>query len=157
MGEVAVLILFGLLGLLLVSAGIEDVRIREIADWKSAAIALLAPLFWLSIGLPVWPEMAMQLGLGIGVFALFALAFHFGMMGGGDVKMLGALALWLPFDVLMFVLIVMSLLGGAITLAMLIEAKLRRAKEQPEIPYGVAIALAGLMVLGEPILNQFPR
>ncbi|GAA0733362.1 A24 family peptidase [Sphingomonas japonica] len=157
MGDFSVLVLFGLLGLLLVSAGIEDVRIREIADWKNGAIALLAPLFWLAIGLPLWPGMALQLALGIGVFALFAVAFHFGMMGGGDVKMLGALALWLPFDVLMFVLIVMSLLGGAITLAMLIEGKLRRCKNAPEIPYGVAIALAGLMVLGEPILNQFPR
>ena len=34
------------LGLMLVSAGIEDVRIREIANWKNAAIALAAPLWW---------------------------------------------------------------------------------------------------------------
>ena len=79
------------------------------------------------------------------------------MMRGGDVKMLGALALWLPFDILIFVLVAMSLIGGAITLLMLIEAKLRRAGDNPEIPYGVAIALAGLLVLGEPILNQFGR
>ena len=30
------------LALLLVSAGIEDARIREIANWKNAAIALMA-------------------------------------------------------------------------------------------------------------------
>ena len=62
MGDLSVLVLLGLLGLLLVSAGIEDVRIREIADWKNAAIALLAPLFWVAIGLPAWPGMAMTIG-----------------------------------------------------------------------------------------------
>ncbi len=149
------LALLGALVLLLVSAGVEDVRSREIANWKNAAIALLAPLWWWTTGLAPWPGMAMQLALAATVFALFALTFAAGWMGGGDVKLIGALALWFPLDPLVWMLVAMSLAGGAITLALAIEHRLRRKSGTPEIPYGVAIALAALLALREPILNQF--
>lgn len=155
MGEIAPAILLGLLVLILVSAGIEDARIREISNWKNAAIALLALPWWFAMGLSPWPDMAIQLGIALGVFALFAAAFSFGMMGGGDVKMIAALALWFPFNQLVTLLIIMSLAGGAITLVMLVEKWLRRRSEQPEVPYGIAIAIAALLTLREPIFNPF--
>ncbi|UVO49811.1 prepilin peptidase [Sphingomonas sp. SUN019] len=141
--------------LLLVSAGIQDARTREIANWKNAAIALLAPLWWSAVGLSPWPDMAVQLGLALLVFGFFCVAFHFGQMGGGDVKMIGALALWLPPAPLLAMLMIMSVIGGVLTLIMLIEHKFRRGKGVLEIPYGVAIAIAGLISLREPLLNQF--
>jgi prepilin peptidase CpaA len=144
-----------LLVLLLVSAGIEDARTREIANWKNAAIALMAPLWWVSIGLAPWPDMAIQIGIATLVLALFCVAFHFGQMGGGDVKLIAALALWLPIAPLMQMLLLMSVLGGALTLVMLIEHKLRKNPRALEIPYGVAIAIAALLGLREPLLNQF--
>lgn len=144
-----------LLGLLLLSAGIEDVRRREIANWKNAAIALLAPVWWVSVGLDPWPAMTIQLGVALVAFALFCGAFALGQMGGGDVKLIGALALWLaPLNV-MTMLIVMSLLGGVLTIALLIEHRWRRDASPLEVPYGVAIALAGLLALREPLVNQF--
>jgi prepilin peptidase CpaA len=155
MGAIASTILLVILGLILVSAGIEDARKREIANWKNAAIALLAVPWWIAIGLPLWPDIAIQIGIAVIVFALFAAAFHFGMMGGGDVKMIGALALWFPFQPLLTMLIIMSLAGGAITLLMLIDKWLRRQSGQPEVPYGIAIAIAALLTIREPILNQF--
>lgn len=155
MGEIASIILLVLLGLLLVSAGIEDARIREIANWKNAAIALLAVPFWIANGLPLWPDIALQIGIALGVLALFAVAFHFHMMGGGDVKMIAALALWFPFGQLVTMLIVMSLAGGAITALMMIDKWLRRNSAQPEVPYGIAIAIAALLMLREPIFYHF--
>ncbi|MCR5871570.1 MULTISPECIES: prepilin peptidase [unclassified Sphingomonas] len=155
MGEFAPVILLGLLVLILVSAGIEDARIREISNWKNAAIALLALPWWFAMGLSPWPDMAIQLGIAVGVFALFAAAFQFGMMGGGDVKMIAALALWFPFNQLVTLLIIMSLAGGAITLVMLVEKWVRRRREQPEVPYGIAIAIAALLTIREPIFNPF--
>ena len=143
------------LALLLVSAGIQDARTREIADWKNSAIALLAPLWWWSHGLPLWPDLAIQIGVAAFVFGLFWVAFHFGQMGGGDVKMIGALALWFPFQALLWMLIVMSLLGGALTLLLVIERAVRRKTGTIEVPYGVAIAIAALISLPEPFLNQF--
>ena len=149
------LLLLAALGLVLVTAGIEDVRHREIANWKNAAIALSAPLWWWAGGVAVWPDMATQLALAGAVFALFCGAFALGMMGGGDVKMIGALALWLPFQPLLAMLMVMSIVGGVVTLLMMIDRHVRRAEGAVEVPYGVAIAIAGLLALREPLLNHF--
>lgn len=140
------------LALLLLSAGIEDVRVREIANWKNAAIALLAPAWWWACGLAPWPDVVVQVGIAAAVFGLFAGAFALGVMGGGDVKMIGALALWFPFGVFSRLLVTMSLVGGVITLALLVERRWRG--REVEVPYGVAIAIAGLLALGEPVLNQ---
>lgn len=156
-GGILTWLLPGIMGALLLSAGIQDVRTREIANWKNAAIALLAPLWWASIGLSPWPDMAVQVGVAALVFALFVAAFALGQMGGGDVKLIGALALWLPPMHLLDMLLAMSLIGGALTLAMLIERRLRQDSAAVEVPYGVAIAIAGLLSLREPLLNQFTQ
>ncbi|WP_093334319.1 A24 family peptidase [Sphingomonas rubra] len=141
------------LGGLLVSAGIEDARTREIADGKSIAIALAAPLWWWANGISWWPGVPVQLLIGAGTFAVFALAFHVGMMGGGDVKLLAALSLWLPLGGWASMLVAMSLAGGVVTAAMLVERRWKGG--EVEVPYGVAIAIAGLLALREPVLNQF--
>lgn len=148
-------VLLVVLAALLVSAGVQDARTREIANWKNAAIALMAPLWWWSIGITPWPDAALQLGLALIVFGLFVAAFQFGWMGGGDVKMIGALALWLPLVPLMWMLIMMSLIGGALTMALLIERAIRRRTGEIEVPYGVAIAIAALIALREPLFNHF--
>nr|WP_037530840.1 prepilin peptidase [Sphingomonas sp. RIT328] len=135
-----------MLGALLVAAGIEDARTREIANVKNAAIALLAPLWWWALGLG-WAEVGVQLLVAAIVFSLFVGAFARGWMGGGDVKMIGALALWLPLGGLLQMLMVMSVLGGAITIAMMIERRWQRRIGQVEVPYGVAIAAAALLAL----------
>lgn len=220
MGDFVAYCLLALLGLFLLSAGIEDVRTREIANWKTASIALLAPLWWWSIGLSPWPDMAVQIGFAALVFGLFVTAFAIGQMGGGDVKLIGALALWLPFQPFVNMFVWMTMIGGALTAIMVVDEWIRRraapprpsragialvaillvsalvavrrigwaaivsdplallgglfaltilaavlmvtairsAKRRgiaPETPYGVAIALAGLLALREPIINQF--
>jgi len=142
-----------LLGGLLVSAGIEDARTREIADGKSIAIALIAPIWWWANGASLWPGVPIQLAIGAGTFLVFAAAFHFGMMGGGDVKLLSALALWLPFEAFAAMLMTMAIVGGGVTAAMLIQRRWKGG--EIEVPYGVAIAIAGLLALHEPILNHF--
>ena len=152
--SLASFLLLALVGLLL-SAGIEDVRTREIANWKNALIALLAPGWWVASGLSLWPGVAVQLAVAVAVFGLFVAAFWLGQMGGGDVKLIGALALWLPPQPLLWMLVLMSLLGGALTLLLVADKLLRKKKQLPEIPYGVAIAMAALLVIREPIINQF--
>jgi prepilin peptidase CpaA len=146
--------LLAALVLLLVSAGIEDARTREIANWKNAAILALAPLWWWSNGLSLQPDIAIQLAMAGALFALFYVAFCLNWMGGGDVKMIGALALWLPFQALAWMLIVMSLLGGALTVLLVVERLVGRKHGNIEIPYGVAIALAGLIAIREPLFNH---
>jgi prepilin peptidase CpaA len=136
-------------------AAIGDWRTRTIPNWLNGIIALLAIPFWWSIGLGLWPGIAQQIGLAAGVFALFAIAFRFGAMGGGDVKMAAALALWLPFGGVVKLLVIMSIAGGVLTVAMLAAHRMAKASGQPEIPYGIAIAIGGFWLIGERFLNQF--
>jgi prepilin peptidase CpaA len=142
-----------LLAVILLSAGTEDAILRTIANWKNALIALLAPIWWVASGMTLWPDIAIQIGIAMLVFAFFCGAFHFGQMGGGDVKLIGALALWFPFQSLVWMLIVMSLVGGAITLAMIVDRWRRKDPTPAEIPYGVAIAIAAMMVVPGPFIN----
>jgi prepilin peptidase CpaA len=132
-----------------------DLKARNIPNGLNLAIALLAIPFWWSIGLALWPDVAIQLGVAAFVFGLFAIAFAMGAMGGGDVKLVAAIALWLPALSVMALLFIMSVAGGALTLAMLIRHKLARKAGQLEIPYGVAIAFGGLWLISERFLNQF--
>jgi prepilin peptidase CpaA len=153
-GGLSWLLIASLAALLGVAAAF-DWRSRTIPNWLNGAIALLALPFWYAGGLALWPDAALQVAVAAGVFLVFALAFQFGMMGGGDVKMLAALALWLPLGSLLQLLVVMSIAGGILTLAMLIPHRIAKAAGKPEIPYGIAISFAGLWLIGERILNQF--
>ena len=144
-----------LLASLLIWGAATDLRRRVIANELNLAIALLAPIWWWVSGLSLWPDVALQIGVALAVFTVFAGLFAMGMMGGGDVKLLGALALWLPWQAMMTLLLVMAIVGGAVTAVTVIHHKLSRRIGPPEVPYGVAIALAGLWVLGERYLNPF--
>jgi prepilin peptidase CpaA len=141
------------LAALLVVAAVIDVRTFTISNRLNLAVALSAPAYWLSVGLTPWPGMAIQIAAGALVFALLAGAFYAGMMGGGDVKLAAALALWFPPMLTVRFLVLMSIAGGVLTLAILVWHRVQRREGRPEIPYGVAIAFGGLAVLA-PILTQ---
>jgi prepilin peptidase CpaA len=148
-------ILLGVLAALLVVAAVIDVRTFTISNRLNAAVALLAPLYWASVALSPWPGIAIQLASGATVFALFAAAFYAGLMGGGDVKLAAALALWFaPMSTIKF-LVLMSLAGGVLTLVILAWHRAKKREGRPEIPYGVAIAFGGLAILTQRFLNQF--
>jgi prepilin peptidase CpaA len=146
--------LFGiLLAVLLLMAAWTDIKTRTISNEINATIALLAIVFWFVIGEHLWPDVAIRIGLALAIFAIFALLFVLKMMGGGDVKMIAALALWLPFKGLVAMLTVMTLSGGVIGLFLLIRQKWRPNVEMPEIPYGLAIAIGGLWVIANGLLT----
>ena len=150
-----ILTLEAVLSALLVIAALTDMKSRVISNRLNIAVAVLAPLFWMATDLPLWPGIALQLALAGVIFAVFALMFALGMMGGGDVKLLAALALWFPPQPMLLLLLIMSILGGVVTAVTVLRHKLARRVGQPEIPYGVAIALAGLWVVGEHYFNHF--
>ena len=148
-------ILLGLLAAALLACCWWDLKTRTIPNWLNLAIALGAVAFWVAVGLPVWPEVALRVGVAFVTFWVFAAAFAMGAMGGGDVKLIAALALWLPWQAVLVLLFLMSIAGGVLTLAYLIRHKLAKREEKLEIPYGVAIAFGGLWLISERFLNQF--
>jgi prepilin peptidase CpaA len=148
------LLMAGLAAILVIAAAI-DVRTFTISNKLNLTVALLAPLYWLSVALPLWPDVGLQLAVGAAVFLVFAGAFYAGMMGGGDVKLATALALWFsPRSTIQF-LVLTSLAGGVLTLGVLAWHRAKRREGRPEVPYGVAIAFGGLAILTQRFLNQF--
>ncbi|BBB08879.1 MULTISPECIES: A24 family peptidase [unclassified Sphingopyxis] len=147
--------LMAILGLLMIAAAISDLRSRTISNELNAAIALLAIPFWIASGLALWPDMPVQFGAAFAVFLVFAGLFAIGAMGGGDVKMIGAVMLWIPLPLFLPMLTVMAVGGGILSAVMLIHMKIRRSETPVEVPYGVAIAAAGLWALHQQYLNQF--
>lgn len=136
------------LAIALLVAAVTDLRSRHIGNWLNGGIALAAPLFWWASDLALWPDVALQLGVALATFAVLAALFAMKAMGGGDVKLLTALALWIAPMLFLKLLIVMALVGGVLTLVFGVRNVMRRQREKLAIPYGVAIAMAGLWVLG---------
>ncbi len=137
-----------------------DVRSRRISNELSIAVAGLGLA---RIGVAGdWSAATHTLVAAVVVFAVALVMFWRGWLGGGDAKLLPAAVLLVGFHDLFGFLVVMSLCGGLIALAILIASKfggpLRHVlsstvpasaepPERPSVPYGVAIALAGVLIL----------
>jgi prepilin peptidase CpaA len=165
-----------LIGALFVAA-YTDLKHRLIFDWLNLAIACAAPLAWWAQGLSLWPDVALQLSIGLGFFLFFLLQFNFGVMGGGDVKLAGALGLWIAPSLIVPFLMIMAVAGAVISIVMMINLRLRgqavfqgsltlpsldddtNDPAEPdrlrEAPYGVAIAAGGCWVVYQQYINQF--
>ena len=146
--------LLAALAIALLVAAFTDLKSRRITNKLNLAIALGAPLFWWASGLSLWPDVAWQFGVALATFAVLSVLFAMKWMGGGDVKLLTALALWIAPSLFAKLLIMMALLGGVLTLVFgafnVMSRRRRKSSEKApiSIPYGVAIALAGLWVIG---------
>jgi prepilin peptidase CpaA len=148
-------LLLATLATILVFAAVIDMRTFTISNRLNLTVAALAPLYWWSVALTPWPGMAIQLAAAATVFVLLAMAFYAGMMGGGDVKLAAALALWFSPAMTLKFLVLMSLAGGVQTLAVVAWHRFKRREGRPEITYGVAIAFGALAILTQRFLNQF--
>ncbi|MGC1271258.1 MAG: prepilin peptidase [Croceibacterium sp.] len=136
------------LAIALLVAAFTDLRSRKIGNWLNAGIALAAPAFWWASGLDLWPGVALQFGVALATFAFCAALFAMRAMGGGDVKLLTALALWIQPMLFLKLIIMMSLLGGVLTVVFGAWHIMKRRRDRLAIPYGVAIAVAGLWIIG---------
>jgi prepilin peptidase CpaA len=104
-------------------------------------------------------EVLSHIGAGALVLLVSFGFFTRGWIGGGDAKLAAATAMWLGFGYLLNYLVYASLLGGALTL-MLIEVRLvplpgllagqfwaqRLHRQDGDIPYGIALAGAALLI-----------
>jgi prepilin peptidase CpaA len=143
---------------LLIAAGFSDItryRIPNVIVYAIAAAFLVGALFNLS-----WPALGWSAVAAVGMFLLGAGLFAFGLFGGGDVKLIAAMALWTGVADLLRFLLIMSMAGGLLGAAWLVRRRRQRAAAASEsqaspdappspgipnkIPYGVAIAIAGL-------------
>lgn len=142
----------------LLVAAFTDLRRRQIDNWLTGLIALAAPLFWFASGLS-FTQIGYQLGLAAIVFAVTAALFALRQMGGGDVKLLSALALWVPPLAFLKLIVMMGLIGGAASIAGAAFNLQRREGENVRDLLGIGaafiwVALSGwvifAMLIGRP-------
>ncbi|WP_417459951.1 A24 family peptidase [Kordiimonas sp.] len=135
----------------LLTAAISDIRTRRIANWLSLFIVglfVVAAITRLVAGVDVMSALVWPLATGLFVFLVGLGAFAAGLMGGGDVKLLAAVALMAgPSFALPFVLYT-AVFGGLIAAVMLVW---QRFEKEPspnlmKVPYGAAIMAGGLWV-----------
>jgi prepilin peptidase CpaA len=146
--------LLAALAIALLVAAVTDIRRREIDNWLNVAIALGAPLFWFATSLTL-ADIGWQLGIALGSLAVFTGMFALGWMGGGDVKLLTALALWIQPYWFAQLILVMAIAGGALALAFGAWHIAAPRREKPAIPYGIAISGAGLWALASQYIPAF--
>jgi prepilin peptidase CpaA len=148
----------GLFGLALIAAGISDIRVRKIPNWAVIALAVLY-IPWVFVGPSVsWTSGLIAAGIAFaGTFALYLMK----VVGAGDSKLFTVTALFAGLNLLGGLALATALIGGAIALCiMLVNPKrilrglTRKGREELNkgrgIPYGVPIALAGLLVMFAP-------
>ncbi len=105
------------LAIALIVAAFTDLKRREIDNTLNLAIAMAAPLWWWSMGFG-WIDVAWQVGLAVLTFVVACALFAMRQMGGGDVKLLTALALWFVPSGFGQVIVLMAMIGGGASVAM---------------------------------------
>ncbi len=145
--------------LLLIAAGWQDLRTMRIANGLSLAIAAcfaVWALAGLGVGTMSITSVALSAACAAALFGAGAMAFAAGGLGGGDVKLLAAAGLFAGPGLLVDLLMVTALVGGALGMAILAGAPIGpaapaggvtiRARLRGGLPYGPAIAAGGLWV-----------
>jgi prepilin peptidase CpaA len=154
--EAATLLLFPSLMAYAASSDLFTMRIPNVLSLIAiAGFGVLAVWTGMAWSVLLWHAVAFVLVLGI-CFFMFAM----GWIGGGDAKLAAVTALWIGFDLLLPYFAISSFLGGLLTLGILAMRSsdtiaimapnwdwLNRLRNKKNgVPYGIALAAAGLML-----------
>lgn len=147
-------------------AASSDLVSMTIPNRLSAALLAGFLLFAAAQGLN-WTTIGWHLAAG-GVMLLCTFAmFAAGWIGGGDAKLAAATAVWCGFPTLVEYSMAASILGGFLTLGLLAVRgvslpqfalgwgwAVRLHDKKTGIPYGIALAMAGLIVFPDTAIWQ---
>lgn len=143
--------LIALLCAFLVAAAIEDVSRLRVSNVTVIAVIATAVLAVVLAGpsIAVWQNLL--------VFALLlaggTLLFGLGKVGGGDVKLFAATGLWTDLHQGLILISAVFIAGGIVALVVLFPRLFSKRKRglregQKMVPYALAIAAGGLLVIG---------
>ena len=139
--------LFLLLAVTLVAAAIQDMAQLKISNVLVVAVMVLA-LAAIGIAGPSWALWQNAL-LFVILLGLGTVAFSSGLFGGGDVKLIAALGLWVSLTGAIRLLATIFIAGGLLALVFILGRQLLRRpgknKLRGQLPYGVAIAAGALL------------
>lgn len=152
-----------LASLIVLAAGLYDIAWRRIPNILPVCLVLVGivnHLFDRHLGLSAV--------LATSVFALCFIAWMFGILGGGDVKLLAAATFSIPANRVADLILVTALAGGVLSFCYIVMSRLlprvspvrpasrlrrilraehRRIVRRLSLPYGVAIACGSILVM----------
>jgi prepilin peptidase CpaA len=140
--------------LLLVLAAAEDTLRRTISNWTSGAVLVcaLAVMVFADWHVEIWQNAL----LALMVLAVGTLLFGMGKMGGGDVKLFSAVALWTSLSGAVVLIPAILIAGGLLGALVLTRRAILRSvssrsgavyRASQGVPYGAAIAAGALFTV----------
>ncbi len=153
--------------LAVVCAMVSDFRTLRINNWISVSI-FVAFLPAAVVGGVGFQAIAINYAAGIVLLAVGAVLFARRMIGGGDVKLLAAVGVWIGWTYLVPYIILTALIGGVLALAVIGLKRIawypsflppipwleHEPEAEQNIPYGSAIGLAAILLF--PTSVAFP-
>lgn len=150
-------VLFAVFPLAMAYAAMSDLLTMTIPNWLTlalmAAFVVLAPVAGMDLH-----AFALHWASGGAVLAVAFFCFAMGWIGGGDAKLASVVALWLGWDNTVEFIAIGSIFGGVLTLLVLTFRRSvlpafvirqpwvqRLHDDAAGVPYGVALAAAGLV------------
>lgn len=145
--------LVGLLAATLIAAAVEDAVQLRISNITCALVFILAVVAMALHGFPV--DLWQNLVVFLIILTAGTLGFSARLLGGGDVKLFAAVALWTSFSAAVWLTAAVFLSGGALAVLFILIRPWRRGSTAPRgrhgsygIPYGLAIVAGAFMIFG---------
>jgi len=143
--------LVAILVLAMLAAAAEDAWRLRISNITCGVVLVTAIIAMALHGFPLalWQNAVVF----IVVLAIGTLLFASGQMGGGDIKLLACLGLWMNFMAAIWFIASTLIAGGVLALAFIATRPLRHRKNQRtgrsasrKIPYGIAITAGACLI-----------
>ena len=147
----------------LVFAAMHDIGFRTIPDWVAVTLAVDGCLLRL-----LDSRLLVGVVCGLVIFALAAICWRRGWLGGGDVKLLGATTILVPPTLVPGYIAAVAFVGGGLALLYLFLERIvpsprfrhsgsllwrilvvecRRIRRRASLPYATAISAAAVLML----------
>jgi len=152
-------VLLTLVGAAMIAGAVYDAATLTIPNWISLVLLALFPAVAFFAGLS-WAEAGIHFAVGFAALLAGIALFAGGFIGGGDAKLFAAISLYVGASAFGFYVFAVALAGGVLAFLLMGLRYLVRAgvtwrfngfqhltMNGAGIPYGIAIAAGGLLVL----------
>ena len=136
----------------LLVASYTDITCYRIPNWLCLTMLALFPVAqWIA---PEPAQWLPHLLTGLALLGLGMLLFSPGLLGGGDAKLLAVCGIWLGPAATPAALVLTALTGGLLSMLLLVlraftlPSKVGILRKGGPVPYGLAIAAAGILLSG---------
>jgi prepilin peptidase CpaA len=150
--------LIAFLVLALIAAAVEDALRLRISNLTCAGViaAALIAMGMHGFSTSLWQNWV----IAIAILAIGTPAFAAGWFGGGDVKLLAAIGLWISLKAVLGLISAIFIVGGLVALIYIAARRFRPSSKGTKsrdrrVPYGLAIVAGALFVFAAQ-LNERP-